>query len=116
MTTTVVPPLRQAAHTSTLDVTVPDLMGAFRDAEAQRWAARITTDIFAWLRSSGFDPDDQREFVRDLTEAVAGTPDDIAEVIREWRLTAEALADPTRREILLGDNTDADYVEVQRPE
>ncbi len=42
--------------------------------------------------------------------------DAVDEAIGAWRVTAETLADPERRAILLASHDDEDYVEVSRPE
>jgi hypothetical protein len=39
----------------------------------------------------------------------------LATTLREWRLTAEQLADPTRRAVLLGRPALTEFVEVARP-
>jgi hypothetical protein len=72
-----------------------------------------------WLRH--LDDDDLTTFVTELRTAVsvAYHDDDLTELeqlIRDWRVTAEELADPIRREVLLGDFDPDDYVEVSRPE
>jgi hypothetical protein len=94
----------------------PDLMGVLLEAEARVHSAASTTDVVSWLSGSGLDAEDQEQFFRELKEAIAGSPEEITDVLHAWRLTAQALSDPTRREILLGDNTHEDYVEVERPE
>jgi len=38
------------------------------------------------------------------------------QALRDWRVTAEALADPERREVLLGDIDVEDFVAAARPE
>ncbi len=74
---------------------------------------------WTWLRA--FDTDDLREFVGELRQAIVvaareESPDLIEETLQRWRTTAEALADPLRRQILLGGDRPDDYVEVSRPE
>jgi hypothetical protein len=44
----------------------------------------------------------------DLTE--------LDQLVRDWRATADELADPVRREALLGEFRADDYVEADRPE
>ena len=74
---------------------------------------------WTWLRV--FDTEDLQEFVQDLRAAliVAGREESAApidETLRRWRITAESLADPLRRGVLLGPHQEADFVEVHRPE
>lgn len=71
-----------------------------------------------WLRS--LDLEDIREFSRDLhTSLLAAWADDNTSVldtcIREWRITAQQLADPVRREILTGRLSTSDFAPVDRP-
>jgi hypothetical protein len=59
----------------------------------------------AWL--AGFDEDDRAEFFAELLDAlsVAEATRDVSPVescLREWQVTARALADPLRRAILTG--------------
>ncbi len=74
---------------------------------------------WTWLRA--FDEEDLREFIGEMRQAIVAaareeSSDLIEGAVHRWRTTAEALADPLRRQILLGaDNLD-DYVEVSRPE
>jgi Family of unknown function (DUF6247) len=72
----------------------------------------------AWL--TAFDEDDRAEFFEELRDALslAEATRDAAPVevcLREWRTTAQALADPLRRAILTAPGDD-DYAEVSRPE
>lgn len=73
----------------------------------------------AWLRV--FDPDDIREFMSDLHEAlIAGLADrdcaPVDETVTAWRLTARQLEDPLRREVLLGVVSSTDLVEACSPQ
>ncbi len=73
----------------------------------------------AWLRA--FDEDDLREFVDELHECLVAahadeSSDVLEEVVAAWRTTAQQLADPLRRSILLGEKAEADFVEVGQPE
>ena len=78
-----------------------------------------------WLEV--FDDDDKREFFSDLTDAadLAERTGDVGEVetcLHEWRVTAQALADPQAQEALTalaaaarqGTGLD-DFTEVPRP-
>lgn len=67
-----------------------------------------------WLRA--FDAEDLREFAAELHQAESSAA--IADVLHRWRITAEQLADPERRAILLtrGDLREEDFIEVDRPE
>lgn len=73
----------------------------------------------AWLAT--FDEDDQatfrREFHDALLQAIAtDSTDPIETCIRDWKTTARALSDETRRRILMGTPAEGDFVEVTRPE
>lgn len=80
---------------------------------------------WSWLT---FLPDeDRQEFVRELGDEIItavradtaelGEPVERAEAaLYEWRATAQALADPVRRAVLLGRPGPGDFVEVGRPE
>lgn len=81
---------------------------------------RIASDFgeLTWLRH--LDDDDLAAFLAEVRAAVsvAYHDDDLTELdqlVRDWRATADELADPARREILLGGFDSADYVEVSRP-
>jgi hypothetical protein len=72
-----------------------------------------------WL--DAFDAQDRAECLSELWTALTQvlveedrTPFD--EAIRGWRTTAEAIADPTRREVLLGAVAAEDFVPAARPE
>jgi len=72
----------------------------------------------AWL--AVFDQDDRTQFFDELRDALAvaeATRDagPVATCLREWRTTAQALADPLARGILTGPGDD-NYAEVTRPE
>jgi hypothetical protein len=74
---------------------------------------------WTWLRV--FDREDVEKFLADMREAlVLASRERSAEPIRvalhEWRETARSLADPVRREILLGKSVDDEYVDAARPE
>lgn len=74
----------------------------------------------AWFRH--LDADEQQECLHELWEcldAVLGEtmePEDMVEVIAGWRAAAVSLADPVRREVLLGDLGIDDFEEVGRPD
>lgn len=57
-------------------------------------------------------PEDQHDM---LAEVAAATAADRAGIAAEWQRTAEQLADPLRREVLLGENVLSDFVEAPRP-
>jgi hypothetical protein len=72
-----------------------------------------------WLRH--LDDEDLATCIAELRLAVsvAYHDDDLTEleqVARDWRATADELADPARREVLLGGFTAGDFVEAERPE
>jgi len=72
-----------------------------------------------WLRH--LDNDDLATFLTEIRVAVsvAYHDDDLAELdqlARDWRATADELADPVRREVLLGRFDADDFVEAAPPE
>lgn len=74
---------------------------------------------WTWLRL--FDEDDLAGFINEMHEAViVAAREESAELLDEtlhrWRVTADVLQDPLRREVLLGLDREEDYVEVSRPE
>lgn len=80
-------------------------------------AARDFGDL-TWLRH--FDEDDLVTFLSEMRAAVsiAYHDDDLSELeqlVRDWRVTAEELADPARRHALLGRFPEEDFIEVERP-
>jgi hypothetical protein len=84
-------------------------------------AERTPADFgdLTWLRH--FDEDDLAEFVSELrqTLSLAYHDDDLislVDAVADWKATADELADPARREVLLGAVDAADFVEVARPE
>lgn len=81
---------------------------------------RVPSDFgeLTWLRH--LDDDDLAQFLQEVRAAVsvAYHDDDLNELeqlVRDWRATADELADPARREVLLGGFDAADYVEAARP-
>lgn len=74
---------------------------------------------WSWLRV--FDADDLREFARDIREAIIvsareGSGALLEEQLRAWRVTARQADDSLFRAILRGGPSEADFVEVDRPE
>lgn len=76
---------------------------------------------WTWLRA--FDDDDLQEFIAEMRDAllVAGreeSPLTVADTLHRWRVTADELADPQRRSILLGRGNvrHEDFIDVARPE
>ena len=66
------------------------------------------------------DHDDQVLMVCELRAAVdaleqSGDPEPLETCLREWRVTAEALADPDVRAALTGSLDPGDFTEVSRP-
>lgn len=57
-------------------------------------------------------PEDQHAMLAEVAQAKPGHR---AEVVAAWHRTAEQLADPLRREVLLGDNVPSDFVDAPRP-
>lgn len=90
-------------------------------ARAKPTKDRVPHDFgdLTWLRH--LDDDDLVTFVAEVRVAisVAYHDDDLAELdqlVRDWRATADELADPVRREALLGRFDADDYVDAARPE
>ena len=74
---------------------------------------------WTWLRV--FDKEDLAQFIDEIRDAViVAAREESAELLDEtlqrWRVTADVLQDPIRREILLGADREEDYMEVSRPE
>ncbi len=74
---------------------------------------------WSWLRV--FDADDLGEFIREIREAIIvgareGSSALLDEQVRAWRITAQQADDPLFRAILRGGASEADFVEVRRPE
>ena len=72
---------------------------------------------FAWI--SVFDQDDRDECLLELKEAIAlllaGDEMPLRETVRAWRLTAQQLSDPRKREVLLGVSGLEDFTSVEQP-
>lgn len=73
---------------------------------------------WAWLRH--LERDDLHEFVGDMRQAIISAvreevSDPLDTIVREWQVTADALADPDRRAVLLGEHRDEDFVTAARP-
>lgn len=71
-----------------------------------------------WLRH--LDGDDQAEFLDEAIDALediaAGASlDTFEELLTAWRTTALALSDSTRRQILLSEASESDFVSIERP-
>ncbi len=98
-----------------------DRLGVVERTLTKSRAERTPADFgdLTWLRH--FDEDDLAEFVSELrqTLSLAYHDDDLAslvDAVADWKATADELADPARREVLLGAVDAADFVEVARPE
>ena len=85
--------------------------------------SRTLRDLGDWTWLRAFDDDDLREFIAEMREAllIAGHEESsatIEDTLYRWQVTAQELADPQRRRILLGleDVRDEDFVDVARPE
>ena len=72
---------------------------------------------FAWMAS--LDEEDREECLTDLREGLmllaAGDDAPLREAIREWSATSRQLADPSRRDILLGTPCADEFVSVEPP-
>ncbi|MGH9001130.1 MAG: hypothetical protein ACRDY7_17265 [Acidimicrobiia bacterium] len=84
------------------------------------WSERRPVEFgdLAWL--SVFDDDDQMEFHRELHEALmlslaSDALEPVDRCLREWRTTAVALADETRRAVLTGAVSGDEFEDVGRP-
>jgi hypothetical protein len=67
-----------------------------------------------------FDRDDLLELLRDIERALRESSRvrslaPFRRTVRDWVVTVRQLSDPTRREVLLGESKDSDFVEVGRP-
>ena len=97
-----------------------DRLDVVERARAKPAADRVPADFgdLTWLRH--LDDDDLAQLLHEVRAAVsvAYHDDDLTELeqlVRDWRVTADELADPARREVLLGGFDAADYVEAARP-
>lgn len=67
------------------------------------------------------DADDRAQMISELHDALdllddTGDPEPLETCLREWRVTAEALADPARAAVLKADSIpDDDFTEVGPP-
>ncbi len=98
-----------------------DRLGVVERARRKSRTERTPADFgdLTWLRH--FDEDDLAEFVSELRQvlSLAYHDDDLTslvDAVADWKATAGELADPERREVLLGAVGSADFVEVARPE
>jgi len=73
-----------------------------------------------WLRH--LDEDDRAECLGEFWDALEGVEawsdgmSRLNELVAAWRATAQALADPERRRVLLGEPSPEDFVEATRPQ
>ena len=98
-----------------------DRLGVVERAQAKNHTERTPVDFgdLTWLRH--FDDDDLVEFVSELRQALSLAYHDndltpLVDAFTDWKVTADELADPARREVLLGSVDSADFVAVARPE
>ena len=96
-----------------------------RSESVAQWAVALhgvargrTPGQLNWLRH--LDNDDRAEFLDEaidvLEDIAAGASlDSFEELLADWRTTALTLADSTRRQILLSDVGESDFVPVERP-
>ena len=96
-----------------------------RSEAVAQWAVALhgvargrTPGQLNWLRH--LDSDDRAEFLDEaidvLEDIAAGARlDSFEELLADWRTTALTLADSTRRQILLSDVGESDFVPVERP-
>lgn len=97
------------AQPATLDI--PRVWTADDGYPAAGWASVPLTLFLPW--SEYLPHVDQRVMLDEIADA---GPEGRARILAEWRRTAEQLADPQRREVLLGAHDPDDYVEAPRPE
>jgi hypothetical protein len=97
-----------------------DRLDVAERALAKPSSGRVPRDFgdLTWLRH--FDDDDLATFISELRAAVsvAYHDDDLTELdqlVRDWRTTADELADPARRQVLLGGFAEDDFADAERP-
>lgn len=78
------------------------------------------TDYGGWTWLRHLDPDDLQGFLAEIREVllIAAREQDSTELdaaLHAWEDTAEAAADPKRKDVLLGRWSDDDFVPVSRP-
>jgi hypothetical protein len=114
--------LLPARHYEVLDAVSRwhDRLDVAQHALAKPPGDRVPRDFgdLTWLRH--LDDEDLATFIGELRAAVsvAYHDDDLTELdqlVRDWRTTADELADPARRQVLLGGFAADDFVEVRRP-
>lgn len=114
--------LLPAKHYEVLDAVSRwhDRLDVVEHALAKPAGERTPRDFgdLTWLRH--FDDEDLETFLTEVRAAVsvAYHDDDLTEfqqLVRDWRVTASELADPARREVLLGGFEADDFVDVARP-
>jgi hypothetical protein len=115
--------LLSARHYAVLDAVSRwhDHLDTAQQALAKPADDRVPRDYgdLTWLRH--LDDDDLATFIAELRAAVslAYHDDDLTELNQlaaDWRTTADELADPARRHVLLGGFAAGDFTEAQRPE
>jgi hypothetical protein len=114
--------LLPARHYEVLDAVSRwhDRLDVAERALAKSTADRVPRDFgdLTWLRH--LDDEDLATCIAELRDAVsvAYHDDDLTELdqlVRDWRITADELADPARREALLGSFNPNDFAEAERP-
>jgi hypothetical protein len=111
--------LLPARHYEVLDAVSRwhDRLDVAERARAKPSSGRVPRDFgdLTWLRH--FDDGDLATFISEVRAAVsvAYHDDDLTELdqlVRDWRTTADELADPARRHVLLGAFAEDDFVEA----
>jgi hypothetical protein len=85
--------------------------------------SRSTLSYGDWTWARSLDEEDRRELAHEASQLFAIAARErsrtslaaLDDALHAWRVTAEALADPTRQAILLGGHRDEDFIEVGRP-
>jgi hypothetical protein len=115
--------LLPAKHYEVLDAVSRwhDRLDVAERARAKNPGERVPRDFgdLTWLRH--LDDADLTSFIAEVRVAVsvAYHDDDLTQLdqlLRDWRATADELADPLRRDVLLGEFRADDFVEADRPE
>jgi hypothetical protein len=100
---------------------VNDLLVIEDFLKPQRVVSREFIRVSPWKWLAALDDDDIESFVVDLRDSLrtalqTGSLKATERILKEWRVTAEQLGDPDRRQVLLGHLSPDEFVEVNSPE